>query len=158
MRTIPNKIPSIPFTKDAYEKIGQELKRLTKLREEVVIRLSVAREMGDLSENGAYRYAKQELGDISRQLRDIHYKLRFGHVVQRQDNKDTIGFGSTITLKNDTRTLTFLLVSEYESNPKENKLSMSSPIGKAVFGKKVGDIVEVALPSSTVTYTISDVT
>lgn len=153
-----SQLPSIPFTKDAYEKLKVELNRLTKLRAEVVIRLSAAREMGDLSENGAYKYAKMELGDIGRQLRLVHYQLKFGHVVTKKSDTGIIDFGSTATIKNDTREITFMLVSEFESNPAENKLSTNSPIGSAVIGKKIGDTVTISLPVGQVIYTITKVT
>ena len=152
-----SQLPSIPFTKEAYEKLKAEHYRLTKLREEVVIRLTTAREMGDLSENGAYRYAKQELGDIGRQLRQINYQLKFGHVVTKTSTDGVIDFGSLVTIENTNRSLTFMLVSEFESNPAENKLSTDSPIGRAVLGKKVGDTVIIKLPNGEITYTIRTV-
>ena len=150
------KIHSIPFTKDAYEKLQSDLHALKKRREEVVIRLTAAREQGDLSENGAYKYAKQELGDIGRQMRHLKYQLLFGYVAATKSG-GAIDFGSTITIKNDAREITFMLVSEYESNPSEKKLSTSSPIGSSVIGKKVGDIVTVSLPNGSVDYTITQV-
>lgn len=149
--------PPIPFTSEAYQKLKEDLSRLEKLREEVVVRLTAAREMGDLSENGAYKYAKQELGTIGRQVRELRYKLKFGHVVTSKRTDGTIDFGSTVTITNPSRTITFLLVSEYESNPSEQKLSTKSPIGAAVIGKKVGDVVTIALPTGTTTYTITKV-
>lgn len=158
MKQQPPLPPPIPFTYYAYEKLKKELVRLEKLREEVVIRLSAAREMGDLSENGAYKYAKQELGNIGRQIRDVRYKLKFGHVVTTRSTNGQIEFGSTITIENNERSLTFMLVSEYESNPSENKLSTASPIGKAVVGKKTGDLVTVQLPQGESLYTITSVT
>ncbi|MEP7167131.1 MAG: transcription elongation factor GreA [Candidatus Woesebacteria bacterium] len=151
-----SQLPSIPFTQGAYKKLQQELDRLTKLRAEVVIRLTTAREMGDLSENGAYKYAKQELGDIGRQLRQVNYQLKFGHVVTRASS-NSIDFGSTVTIKNESRELTFMLVSQFESNPAENKLSTDSPIGSAVVGKKVGDTVTITLPAGETEYTITKV-
>ncbi len=158
MRTFTrSQLPSIPFTKEAYEKLKAEQHRLTKLREEVVIRLTTAREMGDLSENGAYRYAKQELGDIGRQMRHINYQLKFGHVVTKTSSDGVINFGSTVTIENQDRSITFMLVSEFESNPTENKLSTSSPIGMAVVGKKIGDVVTILLPAGEVQYTITKI-
>ena len=112
--------------------------------------------MGDLSENGAYRYAKQELGDVSRQIRNLKYKIMFGFV-QTKHTGSTIGFGNTITIESNGKSLTFMLVSKHESDPAQQKLSTESPVGHAVLGKKVGDIVTVTLPRSTVMYTITKV-
>ena len=147
------KVHSIPFTKDAYEKLKADLYALKKRREEVVVRLTAAREQGDLSENGAYKYAKQELGEIGRQMRHLKYQLLFGYAATAKSG-GVIDFGSTVTIKNDSREITFMLVSEYESNPSEKKLSTSSPIGSAVIGKKVGDTVTIALPNGETSYTI----
>ncbi len=146
----------IPFTKEAYEKLQSDLDRLTKYREEVVVRLTTAREMGDLSENGAYRYAKMELGDISRQMRQLKYQLRFGFVPPKSTS-GIIGFGNTVTLEGKDKSLSFMLVSKHESNPEEHKLSTESPIGKAILGKKAGDEIVVMLPAGEIKYKITKV-
>lgn len=144
----------IPFTKEAYEKLQKEQERLTRLREEVIVRLQAARELGDLSENGAYKYAKFELGNIGRQLRNIHYQLSHGEIVDNKNTSGLVDFGSRVTIKNDRHTLVFILVSEYESDPKQGKLSFTSPIGRAVSGKKTGDQVEVVSPAGHTRYMI----
>lgn len=147
----------IPFTKDAYEKIQKEFDRLTELRKEVIIRLQIAREQGDLSENGAYKYAKFELGDIGRKLRDLSYQLKHGVITNKSANSESIDFGAEITLKNSDREMTFMLVSEYESDPLKNKLSTKSPIGQAVIGKKKGDQITVQTPGGVVEWEIVEV-
>lgn len=149
-------MPRIPMTQAALDAKQAELARLTTLRAEVVQRLQTAREMGDLSENGAYHAAKFELGNVGRQLRDVNHILANAYVPQAS-TAGVAGFGRTITLSNGTKNLTFLLVSQYESDPKENKLSLESPIGQAVIGKKPGDVVEVTTPAGTVQYTVVSV-
>lgn len=147
----------IPFTQQAYDKLQQEFDRLTELREEVLIRLEEARQMGDLSENGAYKYAKSELRDIDRKLRQLKIQRRFGYVVKNKKSNGVIDFGSSVTLKNDTHTITFMLVSEFESDPEQKKLSTKSPMGKAVVGKKFGDEVVVETPAGKTEYMIEKV-
>lgn len=146
----------IPFTKQAYEKMQADFDRLTAERVEVVKRLQTAREMGDLSENGAYKYAKFELGSIGRQLRDLNYKLRYGVVTETKKSEEIV-FGSRVVLDDGKRQLKFMLVSEHESDPMKQKLSMNSPLGRAVMGKKVGDKVIVAAPAGQIIYTIVEV-
>lgn len=153
MKFVPKAPARIPFTKEAYEKLQSEFDRLSRLREEVVVRLTTAREMGDLSENGAYHAAKMELGSIGRQLRQLKFQLRFGFVPAKNTG-GTIGFGSTVTIENKDKTMTFMLVSKHESDPKQNKLSTESPIGNAVLGKKVGDEILVPLPTGEIRYKI----
>jgi transcription elongation factor GreA len=152
----------IPFTADAFAKLKQEKQRLTALRAEVMARLKEAREQGDLSENGAYHYAKFELGHIHRQLRTLNYQLTNGFVptpLASHRRSTSIQFGSMITLQNlnTQTTLTFMLVSEYEADPNQNKLSMLSPIGASVFGKQKGSQVTVKLPKGEQIYQIVEV-
>ncbi len=155
---LPSQEPKIPFTQEAYEKMQQDFERFTLERAEVMERLKIAREMGDLSENGAYRYAKFELGNIGRQLRQLEYLLKHGEVVVAQEY-DRVGFGTAVTvLSGDDKEVTYLIVSKHESNPKAGKLSMESPIGRALLGKKVGESVSVDIPAGAVTYRIVQIT
>ncbi len=151
---IPPPPPKIPFTQAAYDKIKQDHEKLTTERAAVMIRLQTAREMGDLSENGAYKYAKIELGTINRQLRQLEHYLEHGEVITKSANADTAEFGTTVTLAQGEKQVTYMLVSLHESNPKEGKLSLESPIGQAVKGKKVGDVVNVKVPAGIIEYTI----
>lgn len=150
------KPPTIPFTQEGYAKLEQDLADYTKRREEVIVRLQTAREMGDLSENGAYKAAKFELGGIDRELRRLKYLLQYGQV-QTVPKSDTINFGHTVTLKNKEHEITFMLVGTHESNPQEKKLSTHSPFGQAVLGKKTGDTITIEAPSGKLTYTITSV-
>lgn len=143
----------IPFTKDAYEEMQRDFERLSVEREEILVRLQTAREQGDLSENGAYKYAKFELGNVNRQLRRLTHLLRYGVITQSR-NQGVVEFGSTVTLESNGKKLTFTLVSEHESNPAKQKLSFKSPIGQAIIGKKVGDNVKVQTPAGETIYTL----
>jgi transcription elongation factor GreA len=147
-------MPIIPFTPAAYAQLKAEKHDLQTERKAVIIRLQTAREMGDLSENGAYKYAKQELGDIGRKLRKLNYLLAEGEVIQPKSHS-VVEFGSSVDLAGPSGTKTYLIVSEYESNPVERKLAMTSPIGAAIMGKKVGDVVNVETPNGNVQFTIS---
>ncbi len=145
---------TIPFTAEAFAKNQAEFDRLTNLREEVMERLKVAREMGDLSENGAYKYAKFELGDIGRRLRQLKYLLVNGYVAEVSSQTNVVTFGNTVVLKSGADEFTFFLVSEHESDMTQNKLSIHSPIGTAIMGKKTGDQVTVETPRGSVQYSI----
>ncbi|MBW7944204.1 transcription elongation factor GreA [Patescibacteria group bacterium] len=147
--------PTIPLTAEFYQQLKTKLAQLTKERAEVMKRLQAAREMGDLSENGAYKYAKFELGSIGRQLQQLRFLLEHGRVVEKPVNPSAVSFGCVVTVATPQKTLTYQLVSQYESNPKEGKLSMESPIGAALMGKKVGDSVTVEIPTGSVQYTVT---
>lgn len=144
---------NIQFTKVGYEKMEKEFKTLTEERKKILVRLQTAREMGDLSENGAYTAARFELGKTDRRLRRLKYLLQYGKVVEAK-HKGSIDFGSKVTLEKDKKQLTFTLVNKYESDPKKQQLSTDSPFGKAVLGKKSGDKVSVTAPAGNITYTI----
>lgn len=144
----------IPLTQPAYNKLRSELARLSKERKEVMERLQTAREMGDLSENGAYKYAKFEISSINRQLRDIRHQLNNGHVVATKDHYSAVEFGCNVTVRLGDRETTYMIVSKYESNPLNHKISLESPLGLAIAGKKPGDRVEFKTPKGIATYEI----
>ena len=147
---------TIPFTKEGLAKLEEEFKDLTDGRQEILIRLQTAREMGDLSENGAYTAARFELGATDRRLRQLRYLLRFGKVYEGSAS-GTIGFGSSVTLACDGKQLTYTLVGKFESNPAKHKLSVDSPLGKAIVGKRMGEKVIVSAPAGTRTYSVVSV-
>lgn len=149
-------IDKIPFTNEEFEKITLERDALLAERKEVMIRLQTAREMGDLSENGAYKYAKFELGNIGRRLRELNHLIENGYV-PTQNNTQEIAFGSKVTLKNDQQQITYQLVSEHESNPRIGKLSLKSPIGVQLMGKKTGDQITITTPRGDVSYAITKI-
>lgn len=154
MPSSPSQTKTIPFTASAYEELRAKWQRLTIEREEVKKRLAIAREQGDLSENGAYKYAKIELGDIGRELRRLRHLLDQGYVSDRTTQVGVIGFGATVTLQLGPKNRRYLLVSQHESNPAAGKLSLESPLGQALLGKKKGDIVTVQAPAGATQYTI----
>ena len=156
MKFTQPKPKSIQFTQAGYDKNQKEFDKLTKNRKEILVRLQTAREMGDLSENGAYKYAKFELRNTDSRLRHLTHLLRFGVVIKTK-NKQLVSFGVTVTLDNGNLKQKFQIVSGYESNPSENKLSLYSPIGKAIKNHKTGDQVNVETPGGKITYTITDI-
>jgi transcription elongation factor GreA len=143
----------IPVTEAYYEKVKAKEGKLTEYRKEVLVRLQAAREMGDLSENGAYKAARFELSDTDRELRRLRFLLRFGRVTKATYN-GTVDFGSIVTITSGQMRRTFSIVSNYESDPKENKVSPKSPLGKALMGKRVGDTVKVQAPAGEMEYRI----
>ncbi len=145
---------TIPFTSEKYLEMQQRCDFLQKELVEVMARLKVAREMGDLSENGAYKYAKFEISDIRRQLGSLKHLLTHGYVATKSNHNGQVGFGSKVTLQSQKGQMTFTLVSQFESDPQNNKLSDASPLGRAVLGRSAGDSVTVVSPSGELSYTI----
>jgi transcription elongation factor GreA len=147
------RIDPIPLTKPFFASLEADNARLTKELEETKVRLQIAREMGDLSENGAYTYAKFEISSINRQLGRIKFLLENGVVTQPKDTL-SVGFGNMVTLKVGSKNISYLMVSEHESDPMAKKLSLASPLGQMLQGKKVGESVELKTDHASVSYSI----
>jgi transcription elongation factor GreA len=144
------------FTKAGFEKLQLEYEELKKQRTAVVIDVQKARDLGDLKENGYYQASKGKLRSIDSQLMRIGYQLKYAQIVDEKTS-DTVSIGSTVTLYNPEKEMTYQFVGDLEANPGERKLSLLSPIGRAVEGKKVGDVISVQTPSGNVSYTIKKV-
>jgi transcription elongation factor GreA len=151
-------LKTIPFTTAKYKEMQNKVTELEAEREVVMARLVVARGMGDLSENGAYKYAKFELGNIGRQLKRFKNLLAKGFPAPKNTGgKGLIDFGSTVTVQKinqSKKERTFSIVSKHESDPSKGSLAFSSPMGKALMRKMVGDIVIVETPSGNHKYKI----
>lgn len=131
--------------------------RLTQERKEVLVRLKDAREMGDLSENGAYKYAKFELGSLNRQLKELRYLLENGEIFVKPASTGVVTFGSTVVLKTNGKKITYTLVNQHESDPSQGKLSLESPLGSLLLGKKVGETVSLVLPKGKTEYLVEKI-
>lgn len=143
----------IQFTKEGLAKLKSELAELGRKREPTVERLQVAREMGDLSENAAYKAARFELSDIDRNIRRLENLIKHAVVVD-STHSGTAGFGSRVVLAKDGREVEYQLVSKHESDPASRKLAMESPLGAAIMGKKAGEDILVRAPAGEMKYRI----
>jgi transcription elongation factor GreA len=114
---------------------------------QVVERIKAAKEQGDLSENAEYTAARDEQARLNGELQDIEYKLKYGEVQTFVDN-GTVQVGSVVTYKDleINEEFTFSVVGTAEADIMSNKISNESPIGKALYGRKQGDVVTVLKP------------
>ncbi len=124
-------------------------------RPKLVDRLSHAREQGDLSENSDYIAAKEELSFMDDRIAELEEVLSTAQVV-KTTSKGTVGIGSQVSIKVASRKtpITYHIVGDMEADPKENKISLSSPIGAALAGKKPGETALVQAPAGKVEYQI----
>lgn len=146
----------IVMTQTGIDALKREFESLTEKRKTAVQRLRTAREMGDLSENGAYKAARFELTAIDRRLRYLTLMTRIARVVQ-QDDTSVVNIGCSVSILDDDQEKKLCIVSGYETNPAEGKISDSSPIGRALMGKKVGDQVVVHIPSGDKLLTVTSI-
>ena len=145
----------ITFTKEGYERIEKELKELQDSRKAAVETLSAARALGDLSENGLYTAAKSRLRSIDTEINRRKYYLKVG-VIEKGD-KSVVGIGRTVVVNDGKKERTFSLVGDTESDPLNGSITQKSPIGRALFGKKIGDKVSVSTPSGEMNFIIQSI-
>lgn len=146
----------VPFTKEGYEKLKLRRAELLAKREIVLVSLQRAREMGDLSENGAYTSAKFELGNVDRELRRIEFNLKYGKITEVVQT-GAVGFGSKVTVELNGKEYVYTLLGSQESDPRAGRLSLESPIGMALLGKKAGDKAVVVMPDRQVEYLLKQI-
>ena len=143
----------ILITQSGLSNLQSELHQLQEKRPQVVERLSIARSMGDLSENSDYISACEELEFLDNRIGEVEDMIRNCKIAVPTSN-DKISFGHTVTVKIDSQETTFQIVGEPEAEPKKRKISHQSPLGQALMGKKVGDTIEVDAPVGKITYSI----
>ena len=149
-------IKKILLTAEGLQEKEQERSELRASRIEAVKELQTARNMGDLSENGAYKAARFRLSGIDRRLRYIEGVLR-RVVVSKKRSDGIIGIGSGVVVHDGTKELELIIVDSHESDFMRGKISLYSPIGKALLGRKEGEKVEVITIKGKVVYTVRKV-
>ena len=153
----------IILTEEGVLKLEEELRYLkTTKRPEIAEKIKVARDFGDLSENSEYDAAQNELAIMEARIKDIEETLKNVVVLdQSQLSKDIVSIGSKVTIREmeypDDEPEWFIIVGMTESNPSENKISDQSPVGKALLGKKKGEIVLVEAPGGEFEYEILNI-
>jgi transcription elongation factor GreA len=153
---------STPMTVEGAEALRAELKRLkSEDRPRIVQAIAEAREHGDLKENAEYHAAREEQGFVEGRIQEIEGKLSGAQVIDIKKIAPTgkVIFGATVHLLN-TETdaeVTYRIVGDDEADLKQGKISVSSPIARALVGKSEGDVVAVQAPGGTVEYEIDRV-
>jgi transcription elongation factor GreA len=155
-------IGRVPMTVLGAEMLRAELQRLkTEERPRIIAAIAEARAHGDLKENAEYHAAREQQSFIEGRILEIEGKLSVAQVIDvtQIPNSGRVIFGTTVTLAfiDSEENVTYKLVGEDEANINENKISITSPIARALVGKSVGDIVEVKTPQGSKQYEITDV-
>jgi transcription elongation factor GreA len=146
------------LTEEGLKQLTEELNLLSTVkREDVAERIRQAREFGDISENSEYDDAKNEQALLEGRIAMLQEKLRRARVVKDSEiETDKVTFGSTVTIrdKDSKATRVYTLVGSAEADPTNARLSNESPVGQAILGKRVGDVVTVPIPVGSVNYEI----
>lgn len=150
-----------PVTPEGYEKLKEELEKLLKVeRPKNIKAISEARAHGDLSENAEYHAAKERQSFLEGRIQELQNKIALAQVIDPSKiSQDKIAFGATVKVL-DTEAdeeYDFILVGPEEANVKERKISINSPVGKALIGKRIGDVATVRAPARTIEYEILEI-
>ncbi|GAA5443442.1 transcription elongation factor GreA [Microbulbifer sp. NBRC 101763] len=152
----------VPMTVEGADALRSELDNLKKVERPAVVQaIAEAREHGDLKENAEYHAAREKQGFVEGRIQEIEAKLSHAQVIDVKsiEPSDKVIFGTTVTiihLDNDQE-VTYKIVGDDEADVKKHKISVNSPIARALIGKEVGDVVVVHTPSGAVEYEIDTV-
>jgi transcription elongation factor GreA len=150
-----------PITNEGFEQIEIELKNLKSIERPSIIKsIAEAREHGDLSENAEYHAAKEKQSFIEGRIADLESKISRAEVINTKKLKgNKIIFGATVTLgdMDSKKNIIYQIVGTEEADVENGKISISSPLAKALLGKKIDDTVEVYSPGGSKEYEIEDI-
>ncbi len=151
----------VPMTPEGYQKLQEELERLLKVERPAIIRaIAEARAHGDLSENAEYHAAKERQSFIEGKIQELQTKLALAEVIDpSRINQSKGAFGARVRVLDieADEEYVFTLVGPDEADVKDGKISIKSPVGKALLGKEVGDTVQIKAPARTMEYKILEI-
>jgi transcription elongation factor GreA len=149
------------MTQEGLERLKAQLAEMkTKGRAEIAKQIAEAKEKGDLSENAEYDAAKEAQGHHEAKIAQLESVIVSARVIEAKDidiSKVSILSKVTVTNLNSKKTVIYQIVSETEADLKQGKISVTSPIGKGLLGKQIGEIAEVTAPSGTFKFQIEHI-
>ena len=152
----------IYLSKEGMEKLKDELNYLKSIeRPKIINQIAEARDKGDLSENAEYDAAKEAQGLLEARIARLENELSKSRVLDEKNiDLSTAKLLTTVKIENiqSKQKMSYTLVSESEADLKNKKISISSPIGRGLMGKKVGEIVDISVPSGVIKFKILDIT
>ncbi len=142
-------VEKLPMLAEGYERLIGELKALREERPKIVDSIEEARAHGDLSENAEYHAAKERQGQVEMMIGDLEDKVSRSQIVDPTTlSSDKVIFGATVSLlDDDDKPVKYQIVGPYEADAKIGRISYNSPLGKALIGRRVGEDIEVTVPS-----------
>ncbi len=144
------------ITLDGKKELEAELEGLKARRGDIADKIAEARDFGDLSENAEYDAAREEQGLLETRIAEIEDILTNADII-KTSRKSTIELGSRVELKVGSKKMTYTIVGPVEADPLAGRISNESPIGQALYGKKVDDKVVIETPKGAISYTITSI-
>ena len=145
------------MTQSGLEKAQVELEALLIRRKEIVEKIKLAKEQGDLKENAEYHEAKNDMAFNESKILELEDLIRNAEVIESPNHSQFVALGSEIKVKNGVKEREFFIVGPTEANPAEGKISDESPLGQAFMHHAVGEDVEVETPAGVQKYTILEI-
>lgn len=150
--------PQVHLTKEGHSEILAELAELKdKKLPRAIDRVARARDFGDLTENAEYHSAREDLSFVEGRIEELEALLNRAHIIAGSSHALEVKLGSRVTVNGNGQAHTFTVVGEWEADPGNKKISHSSPLGKALVGKKVGDEVEIEAPAGKILYQVAKI-
>ncbi len=149
------------MSEEGYNRLLEDLRKLETIeRPRITAQIAEARDKGDLSENAEYDAAKEAQGMLEMKIANIKKLIAEAKLIdERKLKTGSVQILSKVTLRNtkNNAEMTYTLVPESEANLKEMRISVETPIGKGLLGKKVGDVAEIKVPQGTITFEILEI-
>ena len=144
------------ITKEGKKELESELAELKGRRGDIAEKIAAARDFGDLSENAEYDSAREEQGLVETRISEIEDVLQNAEII-KSPNSSKVTLGSKVEIKSGKTNFVYTIVGPVEADPLEGRISDKSPIGEALFGKRVGDIATISTPKGSTTYEIASI-
>ncbi len=146
----------IPVTREGLARFKERLDYLINVRRpQVAKRIQEARELAGSEASGEFEDAKNEQAMVEGEIRELEHIIQNAVIIEEQHNSQVVVLGSTVTLQaEDGRVFRYTIVGSAEAEPREGRISNESPVGRALLGRRVGDVVEVEVPAGKRRWTI----
>lgn len=148
------------FTQEKFDELSAELKRLKGVvRKEVAEELAYAKSLGDLSENAEYHEAREKQSKTEARIAGLENMLKNGEIVRRSSKNNAVNVGSCVVVRkgSDMTNINYTIVGSEEADMASGKLSLHSPLGSSLLGRKKGESFSVSTPKGEMNYTIVDI-
>ncbi len=143
------------LTQEKYDELKSKLEHIIKVsRPRTIKEMRIAAENGDFSENAEYQNAKSRLRGLNRAIDDIEEQLKDVTIIKASTDTDSIQLGHTVTISVNDKEATFQILGSAETDPGKGVISHSSPLGSALLGHKIGDLVKVTINGRQIEYKI----
>ena len=152
-------VDRLPMLAEGHQRLAAELKLLREERPRIVEAIEEARAHGDLSENAEYHAAKERQGQVEAMVGDLEDRINRAQIIDPTTlSGDRIVFGATVTLRDDAdKPIRYQIVGQTEADAKVGRISYNSPLGRALIGRKVGEEIEVTVPSGDRFYVVKQI-